>query len=84
MVGIVIMAVFACALFLAPHASAQFEIVNAWVEPPIGGVSDEFTYYVNAKYLGDAFYNVPVKVNLTYGPNEDNPDCNKSKSESLV
>ena len=82
-VGIVVIAVFACALFLVPHASAQkFEIVDAWVEPPIGEVGDEFTYYVKVKYIGELAHGVWCNVTLTYGPNSDKRDCNGSRNKS--
>ena len=73
MVGVAVIAVFACALFLVPNASAQIEIVDYGVEPPIGDVRGEFTYYVNLSYKYRI--SLPGEVELTYGPNLDNMDC---------
>ena len=83
MVGIAVIAVFACALFLVPHASAQkFKIVDAWVEPLIGEVGDEFAYYVKVEYIEDLAHGVWCNVTLTYGPNSDKRDCNGSRNKS--
>ena len=84
MVGIVIIAVFACALFLVPNVSAKqfLKIDDAWVEPTIGDISDEFTYYVNVTKVGSfTLYN--VEVTLTYGPNMYNKDCSDDEFYSF-
>jgi hypothetical protein len=83
MVGIAVIAVFACALFLVPNVSAcKLVIEDSGVVPSIGNVMDTFTYYVNV--TNEGWFNcwdVEVKLTLTYGPNEDNMNCNDYESK---
>ena len=85
MVGIVIIAVFACALFFVPNVyaaySCKLKIEDSGVVPSIGSVKDTFTYYAKVKNMGKlSCYHVKVKLNLTYGVNENNMNCNGLRS----
>ncbi len=84
MIGVAVIAVFACALFLVPSVSAQkIKIVDAWVDPPEGELKDGFNYYVNVTCVHWLRCFGKYEVKLTYGPNYDNPDCNKSLTKSF-
>jgi uncharacterized protein YegP (UPF0339 family) len=83
MVGIVIVAVLVCALFLVSNACASSckpVIEDSGVVPSIGDVNDKFTYWVNVTNEG-WFPCWDVEVKLTYGPNENNQDCNESRTD---
>ena len=84
MVLVVVIAVFACALFLVPNVSAcKLVIEDSGVVPSSGNVTDKFTYWVNVTNEG-WFSCWDVEVKLTYGPNRNNRDCNDSRTKNNI
>jgi len=70
MVGIAVIAVFACALFLVPNACADVNI-SSNVVPGRGDFESSFTYIATLTNPLEYNWDVTEKVNLTIGP-----DCN--------
>ena len=78
MVGIALIAVFACALFLVPNTSAQgnIRIVDTNVMPSEGKYDETFTYVINITANSHTDYS--IDVNLTIGSDKYYPSISKT------
>ena len=78
MVGIAVIAVFACALFLVPNTYAQgnIRIVDTNVMPSKGKYDETFTYVINITANSHSEYS--IDVNLTIGSDKYYPSISKT------